>query len=412
MELNKVGKVSVFVARQAIFNRRQKVVAYELLFRDSPKNFFPDIAEGQATARLIMENQLNLGTRHITSGKKALINIGPESLELDLCAFLPCQDVVIELLESIEPTDTNYELCRKLFHSNFNLALDDFVYKPQWDRFLKLVKLIKFDITITPLDDIHPIIKKLKDHKQIKLLAEKIETQEEYEVAAGMGFDYFQGYFFAKPTMMKHNDIDYNYGLVVAIYAEIMGPNPDLTKIAALFELDAALAYKLLRLINSGVFPIQSKIASLKQALVYLGQERLKKFVSLIVTAHTAGKKPAELMQVCVVRARFCELIAKKVAKHQSGEAFLTGLFSLLDAILDQPMSLLVEKLPFQDDIKAALLEEKNTLYYILKVVKAYETGSWWALEQAVIFLNIQSDILPELYQKSVDWADSYKNNI
>jgi EAL and modified HD-GYP domain-containing signal transduction protein len=227
-----------------------------------------------------------------------------------------------------------------------------------------------------------------------------------------MGFDYFQGYFFAKPTMMKHNDIDYNYGLVVAIYAEIMGPNPDLTKIAALFELDAALAYKLLRLINSGVFPIQSKIASLKQALVYLGQERLKKFVSLIVTAHTAGKKPAELMQVCVVRARFCELIAKKVAKHQSGEAFLTGLFSLLDAILDQPMSLLVEKLPFQDEIKAALLEEKNTLYYILKVVKAYETGSWWALEQAVIFLNIQSDILPELYQKSVDWADSYKNNI
>lgn len=412
MELNKVGKVSVFVARQAIFNRRQKVVAYELLFRDSPKNFFPDIAEGQATARLIMENQLNLGTRHITSGKKALINIGPESLELDLCAFLPCQDVVIELLESIEPTDTNYELCRELFHSNFNLALDDFVYKPQWDRFLKLVKLIKFDITITPLDDIHPIIKKLKDHKQIKLLAEKIETQEEYEVAAGMGFDYFQGYFFAKPTMMKHNDIDYNYGLVVAIYAEIMGPNPDLTKIAALFELDAALAYKLLRLINSGVFPIQSKIASLKQALVYLGQERLKKFVSLIVTAHTAGKKPAELMQVCGVRARFCELIAKKVAKHQSGEAFLTGLFSLLDAILDQPMSLLVEKLPFQDDIKAALLEEKNTLYYILKVVKAYETGSWWALEQAVIFLNIQSDILPELYQKSVDWADSYKNNI
>jgi len=412
MESNKVGKVSVFVARQAIFNRRQKVVAYELLFRDSPKNFFPDIAEGQATARLIMENQLNLGTRHITSGKKALINIGPESLELDLCAFLPCQDVVIELLESIEPNDTNYEFCRELFHSNFNLALDDFVYKPQWDRFLKLVKLIKFDITITPLNDIHPIIKKLKDHKQIKLLAEKIETQDEYEVAASMGFDYFQGYFFAKPTMMKHNDIDYNYALVVAIYAEIMGANPDLTKIAALFEFDAALAYKLLRLINSGVFPIQSKIASLKQALVYLGQERLKKFVSLIVTAHTAGKKPAELMQVCVVRARFCELIAKKVAKHQSGEAFLTGLFSLLDAILDQPMSLLVEKLPFQDDIKAALLEEKNTLYYILKVVKAYETGSWWALEQAVIFLNIQSDILPELYQKSVDWADSYKNKI
>ncbi len=404
--------MSVFVARQAIFNRSKKVVAYELLFRDSPKNYFPDIAEGQATARLIMENQLNLGTRHITSGKKALINIGPESLKLDLCAFLPCQDVVIELLETIEPTDDNYELCRGLFHSNYKLALDDFVYKPQWDRFLKLVKLIKFDIAITPLSEIQPIVTKLQAHKQIKILAEKIETQEDYELAFDMGFDYFQGYFFAKPTMIKQNDIDYNYGLVVAIYAEIMKQSPDIKTIASLFELDAALAYKLLRLINSGVFPIQSQISSLKQALVYLGHERLKKFVSLIVTAHTAGKKPAELMQVCVVRARFCELVAKKVNKSQSGEAFLTGLFSLLDAILDQPMSLLVEKLPFPDEIKTALLGDKNTLYYILNLVKAYETGSWWALEQAVLLLNIDSAILPPLYQQSVDWADSYKNNI
>ncbi|QCU76765.1 EAL and HDOD domain-containing protein [Pseudoalteromonas distincta] len=404
--------MSVFVARQAIFNRSKKVVAYELLFRDSPKNYFPDIAEGQATARLIMENQLNLGTRHITSGKKALINIGPESLKLDLCAFLPCQDVVIELLETIEPTDDNYELCRGLFHSNYKLALDDFVYKPQWDRFLKLVKLIKFDIAITPLSEIQPIVTKLQAHKQIKILAEKIETQEDYELAFDMGFDYFQGYFFAKPTMIKQNDVDYNYGLVVAIYAEIMKQSPDIKTIASLFELDAALAYKLLRLINSGVFPIQSQISSLKQALVYLGHERLKKFVSLIVTAHTAGKKPAELMQVCVVRARFCELVAKKVNKSQSGEAFLTGLFSLLDAILDQPMSLLVEKLPFPDEIKTALLGDKNTHYYILNVVKAYETGSWWALEQAVLLLNIDSAILPPLYQQSVDWADSYKNNI
>lgn len=402
----------VFVARQAIFNRRQNVVAYELLFRDSPKNYFPGIAEGKATARLIMENQLNLGTRHITSGKKALINVGPESLELDLCAFLPCQDVVIELLETIEPNDCNYKLCRDLFHRNYKLALDDFVYKPQWDRFLKLIKLVKFDITITPLNEIAPIIKKLQKHSKIKLLAEKLETQEDFELAHKMGFDYFQGYFFAKPTMIKQNDIDYNYALVVAVYAEIMKQSPSIETIASLFKQDAALAYKLLRLINSGVFPIQSQISSLKQALVYLGHERLKKFVSLIVTAHTAGKKPSELMQMCVVRARFCELVAKKVAKQQVGEAFLTGLFSLLDAILDQPMSLLVEKLPFPDDIKAALLEEKNTLYYIVNIVKNYETGSWWALEQAVLLLNIDSKELPAIYQQAVDWADNYKNNI
>ncbi|MCQ8820514.1 HDOD domain-containing protein [Pseudoalteromonas agarivorans] len=403
--------MSVFVARQAIFNRKQNVVAYELLFRNSAENFFPDIEEGQATARLIMENQLNLGTRHITSGKTALINIGPDSLKHNLCDFLPCKDVVIELLETIEPTDDNYQLCRELFHKNYKLALDDFVYNEQWERFLKFIKLVKFDIAQTPLSDIAEIVEKLKQHKKIKILAEKIETQADYHQAHKMGFDYFQGYFFAKPTMHEQQDIDYNYALVVAIYAQVMKPSPDIKQISALFEADAALAYKLMRLINSGVFPIQSKISSIKQALVYLGHERLKKFVSLIVTAHTAGKKPAELMQVCVVRARFCELIAKQVSKSLAGEAFLTGLFSLLDAILDQPMSLLVEKLPFPDDIKAALLNEKNTLYYILNVVQAYETGSWWTLEKAVILLNVKSDVLPGLYNQAVDWAGNYKNN-
>ena len=404
--------MSVFVARQAILNRNQNVVAYELLFRDSPENCFPGVSDGQATARLIMENQLNLGTRHITSGKKALINIGPESLKLDLCEFLPCKDVVIELLETIEPTDDTYELCRKLFHSNYKLALDDFVYSPQWERFLKLVNLIKFDIRLTPLDEIPLVVNKLKKHKNIKLLAEKIETDEEYKLARQMGFDYFQGYYFARPAMIEQKDIHYNYGLVIAIYSEVMKPDPDVKVITGLFELDAALAYKLLRLLNSGVFPLQSQISSLKQALVYLGQARLKKFVSLIVTAHTARDKPIELMQMCVIRARFCELIASKVAKQVQGEAFLTGLFSLLDAILDKPMDLLVDKLPFPDEIKAALTGEKNDLYYILETVKAYETGSWWALEKAVSLINLDSAFLPKLYKQAVKWADSYKDNI
>jgi len=404
--------VSVFVARQAILNRNQNVVAYELLFRDSPENCFPGVSDGQATARLIMENQLNLGTRHITSGKKALINIGPESLKLDLCEFLPCKDVVIELLETIEPSDDTYELCRKLFHSNYKLALDDFVYSPQWERFLKLVNLIKFDIRLTPLAEIPLVVNKLKKYKNIKLLAEKIETDEEYKLARKMGFDYFQGYYFARPAMIEQKDIHYNYGLVIAIYSEVMKPDPDVKVITGLFELDAALAYKLLRLLNSGVFPLQSQISSLKQALVYLGQARLKKFVSLIVTAHTARDKPIELMQMCVIRARFCELIASKVAKQVQGEAFLTGLFSLLDAILDQPMALLVDKLPFPDEIKAALTGEKNNLYYILETVKAYETGSWWALEKAVLLINLDSAFLPKLYKQAVQWADSYKDNI
>ena len=404
--------MSVFVARQAIFNRRHNVVAYELLFRDGLKNCFPNIPDEQATARLIMQNQLNLGFRHITSGKKALINIGPDSLKLDLCGFLPCNEVIIELLESIEPNDENYALCQKLFHSNYTLALDDFVYEPQWERFLKLVRLIKFDINLTPLSEITPTFNKLRKYKHIKLLAEKLETQDDFNTAFKMGFDYFQGYFFAKPTLLQQKDIDCNHELIISIYTETIKPDPDIKKITALFELDAGLSYKLLSLINSGVFPIQGEISSLKQALIYLGHRRLKKFVCLIVTAYTAQHKPAELVQLSVIRAHFCELIAEKVAKTQSDEAFLVGLFSLLDAIFDRPMATLIEQLPFPDDIVEALIGKKSTLYYILEAVKAYESGSWWALEQAAQLLNLNSDVFPQLYQEAIDWTVRFKDKV
>ena len=403
--------MQVFVARQAIFNRRQHVVAYELLFRNSSDNYFPDIEESVATAKLIMENQLNFGTRHITSGKKALINIGPDSLKMDLCAFLPSQDVVLELLETIEPTEENYQLCRALFHKNFVLALDDFVYEPKWERFLKLVKLIKFDIQITPLQQIEPLIRRLQKYKKLKLLAEKVETIDDFKIAHKMGFDYFQGYFFAKPVVIQQRDIDINYALALTIYAQVMKEHPDINAIARLFQLDTALAFKLLRLINSGVFPVQKEIESLKQALVYLGHDHIKKFVSLIITAHVAQTKPKELIKMCIIRARFCELIAKKIAPSQANSAFLTGLFSLLDAILDRPMEQLLLRLPFPEPIKDALMEEKNTLYYILATVKAYESGSWWAMEQAVVFININSDLLPKFYRDALDWSNIHKHN-
>ncbi|CAM4343256.1 EAL and HDOD domain-containing protein [Pseudoalteromonas ostreae] len=403
--------MQVFVARQAIFNRRQHVVAYELLFRNSSDNYFPDIDESVATAKLIMENQLNFGTRHITSGKKALINIGPDSLKMDLCAFLPSQDVVLELLETIEPTEENYQLCRALFQKNFVLALDDFVYEPKWERFLKLVKLIKFDIQITPFQQIEPLIKRLQKYKKLKLLAEKIETIDDFKIAHQMGFDYFQGYFFAKPVVIQQKDININYALALTLYAQVMKEHPDINAISRLFQLDTALAFKLLRLINSGVFPVQKEIESLKQALVYLGHDHIKKFVSLIITAHVAQTKPNELIKMCIIRARFCELIAKKIAPSQANSAFLIGLFSLLDAILDRPMEQLLIRLPFPEPIKDALMEEKNTLYYILATVKAYESGSWWAMEQAVVFINLNSDLLPKLYRDALDWSSTHQHN-
>ncbi|AZZ95927.1 HDOD domain-containing protein [Pseudoalteromonas sp. R3] len=404
--------MKVFVARQAIFNRKKQVVAYELLFRDGKQNCFPNIADDAATARLIMDNQLNLGTRYLTSGKKALINIGEESLNQELAHFLPSSDVILELLETIPPTKDNYERVRQLFHNNYRLALDDFTYSKDWEPFLKLVRLIKFDLLESPLDTIAPLVEQLKQRKNLKLLAEKVETEEEFVQAKKMGFTFFQGYFFAKPTMISQQDIEINYAIVMLIYAEVLKPHMNLGRISELFAQDTALAYKLLRLINSGVFPIKSRIESLKQALVYLGNERVLKFVNLIMTAHVATNKPTELTRLSIVRSRFCELIAQQIAPGIASMSFLTGLFSLLDAILDKPMELLVGRLPFPEIIHDALLGKSNTLYYILNVVKAYESGSWWALQEACALLNMPDESLPEFHASAVTWADMYRDHV
>lgn len=402
--------MKVFVARQAIFNRKKQVVAYELLFRDGSSNSFPNIAEDKATAKLILDNQLNLGTRYLTSGKKALINIGPDSLKQELATFLPANDVILELLETIQPTKENYELVRSLFHQNYKLALDDFVYEPAWNPFLKLIRLIKFDVMQNPLPTIVPIVEELKQQKNIKLLAEKIETEEEYQLAKKMGFHFFQGYFFAKPRVIEETDIEFNYTIVMLIYTEVLKPNLNIAKIAVLFSQDTALAFKLLRLINSGVFPIKSKIESIRQALVYLGYERIKKFVGLIMTAHVAKTKPLELTRISIVRARFCELIGNKIKPDSGSSCFLVGLFSLLDAILDRPMEKLVVQLPFPDELQKALLGEANFHYYVLNIVKAYESGSWWKLQKACQYLNLNDECLPEFHASAILWADMYKD--
>ncbi|WP_046005259.1 EAL and HDOD domain-containing protein [Pseudoalteromonas rubra] len=404
--------MKVFVARQAIFNRKKQVVAYELLFRDGKQNCFPNIADDAATARLIMDNQLNLGTRYLTSGKKALINIGEESLNQELAQFLPSSDVILELLETIPPTKDNYERVRALFHNNYRLALDDFTYSKDWEPFLKLVRLIKFDLVESPLETIAPLVEQLKKRKNLKLLAEKVETEDEFIEAKKMGFTFFQGYFFAKPTMISQQDIEINYAIVMLIYAEVLKPHMNLGRISELFAQDTALAYKLLRLINSGVFPIKSRIESLKQALVYLGNERVLKFVNLIMTAHVATNKPTELTRLSIVRSRFCELIAQQIAPGVASMSFLVGLFSLLDAILDKPMELLVGRLPFPEIIHDALLGKSNTLYYILNVVRAYESGSWWALQEACALLNMEDDNLPEFHASAVTWADMYREHV
>lgn len=403
---------SVYTARQAIFNRKTHVVAYELLFRDGEENRFPNVDPHEATSKLIMRTHLNEGLSAVTMGKRALINFTEQCLLSGLAELLPREEVIIEILETVTPSDEVYEKCRALFHAGYILALDDFIYRKEWVRFLPLVKLIKFDISSTPLSKIAPLVEKLKKLKNIQLLAERVETQDEFKEAKAMGFKFFQGYFFCKPEMRKSKDIDAQSAILVSLYQELARPQLNIPRISGFFEQDVGLAYKLLRFINSGILPLKTKINSIRQALIYLGESQIRKLVALLTTATLAQNKPKEITRLSIVRARSCELAMKNVVPGQTDDAFLMGLLSLIGAMLDKPMEEVLDTLPVSDDIKEALRDSKaqTPMRIVFNAVCLYEKGSWHLTSLECQKIKLSYDFLSSAYQQSMLWAKQYEN--
>lgn len=415
--------MKVFVARQPIMNRNNRVVAYELLYRDGAENVFPvGVDEHEATSRLITRTQLNSGMRSFTQGKTAFVNFGQKALLSGLPELLPHKEVVIEILEDVEPNDEVYEACKRMFKLGVRFALDDFIYQKEWNRFLPLVKLIKFDIHRTPLQNLGPFIQKLKAHsaenvRKIKLLAERIETKEEYQLAVELGFDYFQGFYFAKPAMVSATDANPEHVVLLTIYHEAMRPDPNVTKLDKLFKQDPSLTYKLLNYINSGLFGNTNEINSIKTALLYLGQEKTRRFIALMVTACIKTQKSHHLIEASILRARFCELISLNVQRKLADSAFFIGLLSFLDAILDRPLALILSQIAVSKDIHDALVGEESSmsesakqLKSMLEVVKVHETGSWRGLQKACAKLRLDEKKVPELHSDSIRWLQDFLN--
>lgn len=405
--------MDVYTARQAIFNVKKRAVAYELLFRDGEENRFPNINPHHATSKLIMRTHLNGGIGAITDGKPALINFTEECIISGFPELLPPDKVIIEILETVVPTDAVFNKCKELCEKGYTLALDDFVHTPEWDRFFSIVKMIKFDIQNTPLKKIAPLVMKLrKDRPKIKLLAERVETHEDFEIAKKMGFSYFQGYFFCKPEMRKSRDVRPEQKILAELYKELLPPSVNMVKVSEFFEQDVGLTYKLLNYINSGVIPIKKTISSIKQALIYLGEEQVRKLLILLTTASMASNKPKEVVRVAIARARACELVAEDVFPQASGEAFLVGLLSQLPAILDKSMEEVITVLPVSEDIKSALLDtkSKNILRIIFDAVTLHEKGSWHLCSLECQKIMIDYDTLSWHMIQSIKWASHYDN--
>lgn len=394
----------LYAARQPILDINKNLFAYELLFRDSLDNVFPEIDANEATSRLI-ENQLNIGVEDFTGDKPAFINFTLDTLMKKYPTMIHQDHIVVEILETVQPGKKLLNECKLLKEQGYTIALDDYIHQKVWRHFYPFVDIIKVDFKETTYEQMGEIKVAIEDFPQIKLLAEKVETIEEFEKAIELGFVYFQGYFFSKPEVVKSKSLSPAQLTLAELLYETSKPDIDLAKITSVFERDVNLAYKLLRYSNSTIFKRRTEVANIKQALVVLGQQELKKFLSVLFAAQVGSEKPPELMKLSMVRARFAELIAQHHGQDPS-KAFLAGMMSLIDALLDEPIEAVMKKLPLSQEIKDALINNTGILADYLAVVKFFEVGDWPSADKETIKLGLDKAKIGELNHDATFWAD------
>ncbi|WP_087020551.1 EAL and HDOD domain-containing protein [Thaumasiovibrio subtropicus] len=399
-----------YVARQPIFNRQQKTVGYELLFRDGEANGFPDVELNTATCRLIVENYFAGGQNKALSSGRSFINFPQQSLESLVPTMLPKEQIVVEVLESCEPTDGLYQAVRRLNKMGYVIALDDFVPSARWRKFIPLVHIVKLDLFQMPVEEACAFVVANRG-KKIKFLAEKVETHEQYQQCFDAGFHFFQGYYFSKPELLKQRRIDGSQVNTLRILQELCRSNVDFNRVEKMITSDLALSYLLLRYVNASTQGRTVKeIVSFKQALIYLGEDKLRQFVSLVVTAHAAINKPNELYMQSILRAKVSESLAQAGGRKElTHQAFLSGLFSMLDSLLDTPLEEVVELLPLSDSVQKALLTKEGELGTLLSLLDAYDLAEWERVDRCCEALSISPKQVSVAYEDALRWSQDYR---
>lgn len=398
--------MDVFLARQPIFDLKQNIYGYEILYRSgNVDNYFdPETDENFASSQVIIDTFQSFGLENITNLKPAFINFPSKLIEQDVATLFPKDYLIIELLENIKVTPDLIKKCKELNTAGYIIALDDFIYHPRFEPLFNFVDIIKVDFVNSSRAQILEVKEKVASRK-IKLLAEKIETWDDLHLAKQLGFTMFQGYYFSKPEMLttsRLNPLEINhFRLLSKINAEII----DFQAIAKIISHDVSLTYNLLKLVNSAAFGVRQRVNSVQQALVMLGEVEMKKWLNLIAFQGLSKTNSAGPISLSLIRARFGENLAKKLGlfKHKE-EIFLVGLFSLLDVMLQRPMWLILEELNTSGAVKDAILQCAGPYAPICKLVLSYERGDWNSVEEVTKNLHISLPELAEAYLEAVKW--------
>ena len=388
-----------FVARQPIFDRTQNVFGYELLFRDGLENTFS--AEPEAASRSTLDSSFLFGLNTLCDGRLAFVNCTRDTLLKDLITLLPPNQTVVEVLETVEPGDRVIAACKRLKTAGYLIALDDFAPNDPRESLCEFADILKIDFRATRVEERAGLMRRFGSGR--KMLAEKLETPHEFRQARDMGFVLFQGYFFRRPEILMAREVPANKLHYMRLMEMVCRTELDLRELERCIKQETAICYRLLRYLNSPLFGFSLEIKSIRHAMAILGERELRRWIRLVVAVSAAEQKCSELVLTALARARFCELLSARV--KSDSDLFLMGLLSVMDAILEVHMEIVLEQVPVDKEIKAALLGQAGKLRPLYQLMLAQESGEWDQSSILAKQLNFTDEEIAERWWEALQWA-------
>ncbi|MEH6470559.1 MAG: HDOD domain-containing protein [Halopseudomonas sp.] len=389
----------VLMARQPIFDRQLKVIAYELLYRSDTQSDADFLNGEQASSEMLLNAYTSISDEGSAKRVPAFLNLSREMLISQSVPQLLRKQIVIEVLEDTTIDDEVIEAVKKLKVDGFKVALDEFFYDDKYIPLLKLVDIVKINVEQLSEQELKEHIHKLTPYR-VTLLAQKIETLEHLYECVDLGFKLFQGHFLSKPQIVKGKKISANSLALMQVVQELQKPGTSAAAVEKLIVKDPVLTFKLLRIVNSAAYSLVRKVESLNQAVVMLGMEQVRKWATLI-SLSSSKDKPDELSRSLLARGRMCELLAESMNYPNTSNFFMVGMMSDINALLDMDMDSLLEQIPLNDEIKAAIGKHEGTMGMVLEAALAYERGEWERLDE----FEINDGIYESAYRHSLTWA-------
>lgn len=392
--------IDIYIGRQPIFNAKLQLHGYELLFRSNQnQNEASFIGADSATAQVMMSAFGDIGLKDIARDGKVFINFTESLLMRENLPFFSPRQVVIEVLEDVKISPALLRALKDLSSKGFTIALDDYIFNPDLEPLEGYADLIKVDILEVGPRQLTEHTQRLKD-KGVRLLAEKVETREQFNFCRQIGFDYFQGYFFAKPQIIKGQRLPTNKMTVLELLSAVFDPDIHMAKLSEIIAKDLSLSQKLLKFLAENV-PCKNPVTSVHEGVMMFGLNRLQSWAGMLALAGL-DDKPMELFRMSLTRAKFCELVGEKIGDLSKDMYFTAGLFSLLDAVMDSELTELLDKLKLDSRLVNALIgEQPSNLKMSLNAIKAMERGQ----TDFEIPQNMSATELSQLYLQAMHFS-------